>query len=309
MRLVPESKRRSGVKRKRALPSSRGSKQAAVHDFPMIFLLAAEEAERQMRLKDSHTRNANVFNPRYLPRMQAVCPKLASNTALESKIESQLRCLKDPPQLRNLTPSPGQPSSAQGISNLKQLHKAPTQSTQAQIQTRKNRESKAQTYPTQTHIQAKQLFHIKKAKLAQAKLVRAKRQRRSGVVEFYQSLTVFLRNVNAPLTRYPTIGGQDVNLYTLYRQVIARGGYDRIATNDKCWREILQKMGRHEGTEANSCCLLRGFYQEYLYAFEQFVHFGKSLKEMQAQPFPTAEKVTPNILNRRTAGLSKNILF
>eukprot|EP00467_Chlorarachnion_reptans_P008679 CAMPEP_0114519196 /NCGR_PEP_ID=MMETSP0109-20121206/18867_1 /TAXON_ID=29199 /ORGANISM="Chlorarachnion reptans, Strain CCCM449" /LENGTH=446 /DNA_ID=CAMNT_0001699905 /DNA_START=509 /DNA_END=1849 /DNA_ORIENTATION=- len=110
----------------------------------------------------------------------------------------------------------------------------------------------------------------------------------SDIVEFYKKLTNFLKSIAAPLTRYPTIGGQDVNLYNLYRQVIARGGYDRIAKSNQCWVEILQRLGKYSGSVHNACCLLRGFYQEYLYAYEQHVHFAKSLREVREKPFPTA---------------------
>eukprot|EP00466_Bigelowiella_natans_P015773 jgi/Bigna1/59415/fgenesh1_kg.4_\ len=130
---------------------------------------------------------------------------------------------------------------------------------------------------------------------------RKKKQQVSGVVQFYKNLTSFLRSISAPLTRYPTIAKRDVNLYNLFRQVVARGGYDRIASNPRCWEEILSKLGRYEGpTREESCCLLRGFYQEYLYAYEQHVHFGRSLHQLRANPFPTTKEKTVGSRNSQT---------
>mmetsp|Transcript_19723 Transcript_19723/g.37098 ORF Transcript_19723/g.37098 Transcript_19723/m.37098 type:complete len:175 (-) Transcript_19723:124-648(-) len=172
------------------------------------------------------------------------------------------------------------------------------------------------------------LFHHSQALLAirksNALRMQRKRRARLSAVEFYKKLTSFLNSVSAPITRYPTIGGQDVNLYNLYRQVVARGGYDRIANDQKSWRELLTRLGSFPKTQKaieNNCCLLRGFYQEYLYAYEQHTHFSKSVEEVRKKPFPTAGKQfkyqapkgsTPrmkNVLNHPAGGAVANLGF
>uniref|UniRef100_A0A7S3ZFX8 ARID domain-containing protein n=1 Tax=Lotharella globosa TaxID=91324 RepID=A0A7S3ZFX8_9EUKA len=265
------------------------------HDFSSIFLKAAEEAEKQQRS------NAQLITPSAAGPLTSVVSKLTYPTSLgghKTRAESVCPKLsfvrpesksKMPPQLSNLSRSEAGPLKKK----QKRAHSKEALAKLSVVELfdlYQKQKGKLPDFKNADGVAKEALLAIRKSNVLR---MQQKRRARLGAVEFYKKLTTFLNSISAPITRYPTFGGQDVNLYNLYRQVVARGGYDRIAKDEKSWREILARLGSFPKTQKaieNNCCLLRGFYQEYLYAYEQHTHFSKSVEEVRKKPFPTAGK-------------------
>ena len=69
------------------------------------------------------------------------------------------------------------------------------------------------------------------------------------------------------------IGGQELNLYKLYRTVCKKGGGQKVS-NHKLWKEIVDEFGL-PSTCTSASFTLKNHYQKYLLGYEQRFFFGK----------------------------------
>ncbi|XP_052708274.1 AT-rich interactive domain-containing protein 2-like isoform X2 [Crassostrea angulata] len=90
--------------------------------------------------------------------------------------------------------------------------------------------------------------------------------------EFMSTLKQFHRNRGTPIGKSPVIGGREIDLYLLYRQVIKFGGWRKI-TDELIWEDFLLdfKIPRDcsNGTQA-----LKFIYVRYLDAYEKVYFHG-----------------------------------
>ncbi|XP_057867734.2 high mobility group B protein 9 isoform X1 [Cryptomeria japonica] len=86
---------------------------------------------------------------------------------------------------------------------------------------------------------------------------------------FFNTLTKFHVTLGAKLT-IPKIGGKDLDLHVLYREVTARGGLQMVI-NERKWKEITVVLNVPRTTTSASF-VLRKYYINLLHHYEQ-VHF------------------------------------
>eukprot|EP00276_Gloeochaete_wittrockiana_P004766 CAMPEP_0184664394 /NCGR_PEP_ID=MMETSP0308-20130426/52644_1 /TAXON_ID=38269 /ORGANISM="Gloeochaete witrockiana, Strain SAG 46.84" /LENGTH=792 /DNA_ID=CAMNT_0027107773 /DNA_START=125 /DNA_END=2503 /DNA_ORIENTATION=- len=102
--------------------------------------------------------------------------------------------------------------------------------------------------------------------------------------QFLEDLQALLWQRGTPLTRIPSVGHQQLDLYLLYRHVINRGGIDEVVKS-KLWKEIVGEFQLPASCTSASFSL-RVHYQRFLEAFERAKYkpneFAGKPKEGQA---------------------------
>eukprot|EP00002_Diphylleia_rotans_P004473 TRINITY_DN13308_c0_g1_i1.p1 TRINITY_DN13308_c0_g1~~TRINITY_DN13308_c0_g1_i1.p1 ORF type:complete len:590 (+),score=70.99 TRINITY_DN13308_c0_g1_i1:95-1864(+) len=88
---------------------------------------------------------------------------------------------------------------------------------------------------------------------------------------FFTELSNFLKSKDKTL-KTTKIGGKQVDFYTFYHEVVARGGLQEIITKRR-WREISRILAIPV-TATSAASELRRNYANYLYEFEQLMVFG-----------------------------------
>jgi len=99
---------------------------------------------------------------------------------------------------------------------------------------------------------------------------------------FFSTLTKFHMTLGTKLT-IPKIGGKDLDLHLLYREVTARGGLERVI-NERKWKEITVVLN-FPRTTTSASFVLRKYYSNLLHHYEQ-VHFFQVQGPLVPPPVP-----------------------
>ena len=91
--------------------------------------------------------------------------------------------------------------------------------------------------------------------------------------EFNRSLRKFYENRNETL-KIPQIGGNQLDLFVLYKEVVSRGGFQQVSSN-KLWKEVVSALSLPSSCTSASYNL-RQHYFKILYSYEQEYFFKKS---------------------------------
>ncbi|XBI46574.1 hypothetical protein VPH35_110786 [Triticum aestivum] len=72
--------------------------------------------------------------------------------------------------------------------------------------------------------------------------------------------------------KVPIIGGKDLDLHQLFKEVTSRGGIDKVKAESR-WREVTASF-IFPATATNASFMLKKYYMSLLYHFEQLYFFG-----------------------------------
>jgi len=72
--------------------------------------------------------------------------------------------------------------------------------------------------------------------------------------------------------KVPIIGGKDLDLHQLFKEVTSRGGIDKVKAENR-WREVTGSF-IFPATATNASFMLKKYYMSLLYHFEQLYFFG-----------------------------------
>lgn len=72
--------------------------------------------------------------------------------------------------------------------------------------------------------------------------------------------------------KVPIIGGKDLDLHQLFKEVTSRGGIDKVKAENR-WREVTGSF-TFPATATNASFMLKKYYMSLLYHFEQLYFFG-----------------------------------
>ncbi|XP_054715497.1 protein dead ringer homolog [Uloborus diversus] len=97
---------------------------------------------------------------------------------------------------------------------------------------------------------------------------------------FLDDLFSYMQKRGTPVTRIPIMAKQVLDLYELYRLVVARGGLVEVI-NKKIWREITKGLNLPSSI-TSAAFTLRTQYMKYLYAYECDKEKLSSAEELQA---------------------------
>eukprot|EP00469_Lotharella_globosa_P013456 CAMPEP_0167781722 /NCGR_PEP_ID=MMETSP0111_2-20121227/6093_1 /TAXON_ID=91324 /ORGANISM="Lotharella globosa, Strain CCCM811" /LENGTH=498 /DNA_ID=CAMNT_0007672421 /DNA_START=620 /DNA_END=2116 /DNA_ORIENTATION=+ len=100
---------------------------------------------------------------------------------------------------------------------------------------------------------------------------------------FDNHLASFLEMFSKKMRRTPMINSKPLDLYRLYREVVAMGGCDRVIQQEGCWTRIFRTLENFSVKVTDASYRLKRYYKHYLYAYEQHFFFGKPLTAAQFQ--------------------------
>jgi len=117
--------------------------------------------------------------------------------------------------------------------------------------------------------------------------------------DFFKHLNKFRENNSYPKCKKPLLGGKDLDLYRLYREVIHSGGYEAVIKKPGTWSKIFRSLDNAENRKVTDASYrLKWYYTETLYAFEQHFYHGIQPKNIKV---PTKPK-RPSRAARRSVG-------
>lgn len=90
--------------------------------------------------------------------------------------------------------------------------------------------------------------------------------------QFREELTRYNSQFGKDSYKNPQMGGKELDLYKLFREVVGRGGYNTVLEN-KLWKDIVNALDISSSCTSASF-LLRNHYNRYLLSYEQ--HYLKS---------------------------------
>mmetsp|Transcript_17391 Transcript_17391/g.28576 ORF Transcript_17391/g.28576 Transcript_17391/m.28576 type:complete len:270 (+) Transcript_17391:173-982(+) len=90
--------------------------------------------------------------------------------------------------------------------------------------------------------------------------------------EFQTRLLKFMRDRGTPITKVPTLGHKELDLFTLYHEVTTRGGVSKVIAQ-KLWQEIAKTLNL-PSTCTDSGFRLRVHYMKYVYPYERKFFLG-----------------------------------
>ncbi|CAM0883865.1 unnamed protein product [Alopecurus aequalis] len=103
----------------------------------------------------------------------------------------------------------------------------------------------------------------------------ARMAEREGVVADAALFRAALEKLHAHMgtkLKVPIIGGKDLDLHQLFKEVTSRGGIDKVKAENR-WREVTGSFV-FPATATNASFMLKKYYMSLLYHFEQLYFFG-----------------------------------
>lgn len=124
----------------------------------------------------------------------------------------------------------------------------------------------ATSNPTATNTVTSQMDDsLSPDKYAQFKQDKEREDFTQRLIEFHKH-----KNVNTPLTSWPTLNGRSIDLFKLFTKVVSLGGWELVCEKDK-WNEIGEYLDKSLLSACtNGAHALRLIYIRYLSMFEKF---------------------------------------
>ncbi|CAG9320527.1 unnamed protein product [Blepharisma stoltei] len=121
--------------------------------------------------------------------------------------------------------------------------------------------------------------------------------------EFLKSLRKFFEQRNEVL-RVPQIGGKELDLFKLYKEVVSRGGFQQVS-NNKLWKEVVTALDLPSSCTSASYNL-RQHYHKILFTYEQENFFSKSERSVPVAEPEQAAASKPTKKIKVTAPMMAN---
>lgn len=104
--------------------------------------------------------------------------------------------------------------------------------------------------------------------------------------DFVKRLIDFHRHksVNTPITHWPSLNGKPIDLYQLYINILAAGGWERTCEKNK-WEDIWKKIELEHNMKPcfNGSHALKLIYVRYLSLYEKFdTHLGSINEQLNS---------------------------
>ena len=91
--------------------------------------------------------------------------------------------------------------------------------------------------------------------------------------EFITKLAEYHQQRGTQFEAQPRVGPKQVNLLSLYKAVVARGGYDKVSDEKLAWRKVTSELGFGGNNLPAAAFQIKSHYYKFLAAYEiQNVH-------------------------------------
>jgi len=108
---------------------------------------------------------------------------------------------------------------------------------------------------------------------------------------FTKHLKQFFLSRNSLFRKIPKLGGKVLDLYRLYREVTARGGFQKVNTRKGSWIEIFRRMPNYSQRITDASHRLKSHYLIFLHSYEQYYFLGVPLASIRV-PLVTGKLLT-----------------
>jgi len=102
---------------------------------------------------------------------------------------------------------------------------------------------------------------------------------------FTQEIHKFMAEIGKPLSKIPIMGYKELDLYQLYKEVTAHGGFNEVVKNVGTWSKIWKRLGNFDPSITDSSFRLKKNYERYLLEYEY-----KNFPEHRLQALEFQEK-------------------
>lgn len=86
--------------------------------------------------------------------------------------------------------------------------------------------------------------------------------------QFTQEIHKFMSEIGKPLSKIPIMGYKELDLFQLYREVVAHGGFNEVVKNVGTWSKIWKRLGNFDPSITDSSFRLKKNYERYLLEYE-----------------------------------------
>lgn len=90
------------------------------------------------------------------------------------------------------------------------------------------------------------------------------RDRKQFALEIHR----FMAEIGKPLSKIPIMGYKELDLYQLFKEVTAHGGFNEVVKNVGTWSKIWKRLGNFDPSITDSSFRLKKNYERYLLEYE-----------------------------------------
>jgi len=115
---------------------------------------------------------------------------------------------------------------------------------------------------------------------------------------FTQEIHKFMSENGKPLSKIPIMGYKELDLYQLFKEVVANGGFNEVVKNVGTWSKIWKRLGNFDPSITDSSFRLKKNYERYLleYEFKCYPeHKAQALEFQEKSSFMKRSNSTNNI--------------
>jgi len=85
---------------------------------------------------------------------------------------------------------------------------------------------------------------------------------------FMNDINKFMSEIGKPLSKIPIMGYKELDLYQLFKEVTAYGGFNEVVKNVGTWSKIWKRLGNFDPSITDSSFRLKKNYERYLLEYE-----------------------------------------
>jgi hypothetical protein len=85
---------------------------------------------------------------------------------------------------------------------------------------------------------------------------------------FMQDLSKFMVEIGKPLSKIPIMGYKELDLFQLFKEVAAYGGFNEVVKNVGTWSKIWKRLANFDPSITDSSFRLKKNYERYLLEYE-----------------------------------------
>jgi len=86
--------------------------------------------------------------------------------------------------------------------------------------------------------------------------------------QFTLDIHKFMAEIGKPLSKIPIMGYKELDLYQLFKEVTAHGGFNEVVKNVGTWSKIWKRLGNFDPSITDSSFRLKKNYERYLLEYE-----------------------------------------
>jgi len=108
--------------------------------------------------------------------------------------------------------------------------------------------------------------------------------------KFLGDLNKFMAEIGKPLSKIPIMGYKELDLYQLFKEVVAFGGFNEVVRNVGTWSKIWKRLGNFDPSITDSSFRLKKNYERYLLDFEYHSFPDHRIQAMEFERQPKVKR-------------------